>query len=109
MTLVCFLSSSPTVDVGMSSQELSSDSISLGMRVDEASLQNDWFQVFVNIRDYTRFVLLNLFKFQVLRQVKNLSAIKRQGYEEVCLHLLSINSYKDVWFFQVPKYAFCTC
>ena len=96
MALICVLETSPAVNVGVSCQILTSDTICLGMRVEEASLKNNGLQILVNIGDNTWLVLLNLIQLQILRQVNNLRSLKRQLNIEVCLHLFLVNSDKDV-------------
>jgi len=73
--------SSPLVDIRVSLQELSPDTIISRMRVHEPSFQNDWFQVFVYISDNTFFVLTNFLKLEMLRKMNNLRAIESEWRE----------------------------
>ena len=96
MALICVLETSPAVDVGVSCQILTSDTICLGMRVEEPSLKNNGLEVLVNIGDYTWLVLLNFIQLQILRQMNNLRSLKRQLNIQIGLHLFLVNSDKDV-------------
>ena len=107
MTFVCVLKTSPAVDVGVSCQILTSDTICLCMRVEEPSLKNDGLEILVNICDYTWLVLFNFIQLQILRQMDNLRSLKRQLNIEVGLHLFLVNSDKDVWVLKIPEDVIC--
>ena len=67
VALVRVVLTSPLVQIRVSGQVLSSDSIGASVGVDIAILEDDWLHVLVNLSDNTRLLLVDLIKSEELR------------------------------------------
>jgi hypothetical protein len=76
VTFVRVMRSLPSLDVGVSGQELSSDSVISGVRVNETSLEDHRLEVFIDECDYTWLGLVDFIKSQIFWHVKDLWSIK---------------------------------
>lgn len=96
MAFVSVRLASPAVHIRMSSQVLTSDTVCARIRVQKASLQNDWLQVPVEHCDHAGLKLINLVQFEIFRQMNNLGSLNRQANVKVRLQFLSVHSHKHV-------------
>jgi len=105
VAFVAIVSSAPLVDVGVSLQELASDSIAAGVGVDEAALEDEGLKVAVDVSDYPLLVLVDFLELEVLGEVDNLGPLQAQRRVQVGVHLLVVHCHEQVLLVDVPQHC----